>query len=960
MAQRTWKWVLVALLVLPVPAMAQGEQTGVLTGRVTTAADGEALPGASVTASSAALQGTRATTTDVNGVYLLRALPPGEYHVTIELPGVARAERVVRVPLGATMKLDESLALSVATTVEVTAEAVSPLGRQPDRHLLETDTRLMPVGRTPFLMVDLSGGLTDNTPNAGQVTIAGAFAYDNVWLVNGVDVNDNVLGRANDLYIEEAIEEVQVLGSSISAEFGRFSGGVVNVITKSGSDRFSGGLRSNVTNPAWSDETPFESTARTSKAAKVYEGVVGGPILRSRLWFFGAGRSERSEVQGALPQTGLPLTTKTMNRRYELKLTATLKPGRTLRGSFINNDLNTEQASLPFTIDPRAYVYPHTPNTLAVTNYQDVIGSRLLVTAQYSQKRWGVRDQGNTSLDVHDSPFLTRTGGQFHYNAPYFDSTDPEDRNNRQLTGSASYFASSPAFGSHDLKAGIEHFTSTRVGGNSQTSTGYVFQSNFVVGADGRPVVDANGRLAPSFVPGTSRLQTWLPTRGAQIDIATTSLYLQDRITVGPHWGFNLGTRFEHVGSEATAVTGGIAANTLAPRLAAQYDVKGDGRTVFRTSYAHYAGKYHDVQFARNSNVGNADLYTLGYTGPAGQGLDFAPGFDPANYTTLVSGSFPRANVFFDDDLSSPLTKELTIGLDRRLSAAADLHATYVKRNASGFVDDFIGIESGKTTITQNGITFGTFDNIVWKNTDGPRRDYQAIDLQGSVRLGRHVRVWGDYTVQLENDGNFEGEGANTPAVGSSFGDYSEMLVPARNFPTGRLDDFQRHRLRVWGAYNLNLKRAGTLDVAPVWRVNSGRSYSLMATGVPLSSIQAARNPGYAGNPTQTLFFGERGSESFKGFALFDLAIHYGVPVWRSVSPWIKLEVLNALNNQKLISWDTTVTADNSGPKDENGLPLNYIKGARFGQATRTADFPRPRPGLDGGRTFVVMFGARF
>ena len=69
---------------------------------------------------------------------------------------------------------------------------------------------------------------------------------------------------------------------------------------------------------------------------------------------------------------------------------------------------------------------------------------------------------------------------------------------------------------------------------------------------------------------------------------------------------------------------------------------------------------------------------------------------------------------------------------------------------------------------------------------------------------------------------------------------------------------------------------------------------------------------------------------------------------------------LNVLNNQKLISWDTTVTADNTGPRDENGLPLTYISAARFGQATRTSDYPRPRPGLDGGRTFLVSMGVRF
>jgi len=74
----------------------------------------------------------------------------------------------------------------------------------------------------------------------------------------------------------------------------------------------------------------------------------------------------------------------------------------------------------------------------------------------------------------------------------------------------------------------------------------------------------------------------------------------------------------------------------------------------------------------------------------------------------------------------------------------------------------------------------------------------------------------------------------------------------------------------------------------------------------------------------------------------------------------VKLEVLNALNNDTLISWDTTVTADLKGPLDQYGLPLNYIKGPNFGNATATTNYPRPRPGLDGGRTYIAAFGGRF
>ena len=124
--------------------------------------------------------------------------------------------------------------------------------------------------------------------------------------------------------------------------------------------------------------------------------------------------------------------------------------------------------------------------------------------------------------------------------------------------------------------------------------------------------------------------------------------------------------------------------------------------------------------------------------------------------------------------------------------------------------------------------------------------------------------------------------------------------------------------------------------------------------------MQAARNPGYAGAPTQQVFFGERGSQSFKGFALLDLAVTYAVPVWRSAQPWIKFESFNVLNNQKLIAWDTTITADAASPRDEFGLPTGYVQGPRFGQGTSNAHYPTPRAGLDGGRMFDVAVGFRF
>ena len=104
------------------------------------------------------------------------------------------------------------------------------------------------------------------------------------------------------------------------------------------------------------------------------------------------------------------------------------------------------------------------PNDLFVANYNGVLSSNLFVEAQFSQKKLGFRGTGGTSTDILDSPFMSlglagMPAGR-HYNAPYFDSNDPEDRNNRQYTAALSYFLSSGKLGRHDIKVGGENFTS--------------------------------------------------------------------------------------------------------------------------------------------------------------------------------------------------------------------------------------------------------------------------------------------------------------------------------------------------------------------------------------------------------------------------------------------------------------------------------------------------------------------
>ncbi len=942
-------------------ALAQGRQTGTIRG-VALDAQGLALPGVTVTVSSASLQGTRTAVTGANGDYELVGLPPGEYSVVFFLDGFEDVARTAVVSLGGRVGVNAVLApAGVTETVNVLGVVPTPIATiENSSNMTDDEVNALPVGRSLFGIAAIQPELTTNTPNNGQVTINGAFAYDNVFLVDGVDINDNLFGTANSLFIEDAIEETQVLTSGISAEYGRFSGGVVNAITKSGGNTFSGSVRANLWKPTWTARNPYEVENEVPQEGDIadnvtYETTLGGPIALDRLWFFGANRIQRRSSTESFDQTGISYNETSRNDRYQLKLTGTLTPGQTLSGSYMRSPTARMGPTFGFSIDPTSITESKRPNDLVVATYRGAIGSSLAAEVQYSQKRFGFRGSGGTSTDIYDSPFITLTQELGHYNAPYFDATDPEDRNNRQVTGNVTWFASSPTFGSHSVKAGFERYTSTNTGGNSQSSTGYVFDADYAVGPDGAPLLGADGRLIPVFVQFDSLLENWLAVRGARIDINTTSFFANDTWALDDHLSFNLGVRGETVDSEATGGIQTVDTSALVPRLGVAYDPAGDGRLALQATYSHYSGKYSEAQFAQTTNVGNPSLLYGVYVGPSGQGRDFAPAFDPGNYVTVL-GLFPTRNVFNDPNLRSPLTKELTLSAGGAVGTRGHLKLTFIKRSTGGVIEDFQDLTTGSTEIVEDGESYGTFVNQVLRNTDELERRYDALALDTRVQVTRNFLLDGSWTVQLGNKGNFEGEGSNTPGSASNAFDWPEVTPATRYFPYGRLNDYQKHKLRLWGIYNLGLGWAGRLDIGGMWRYDSGLTYSLASGSVPLTPEQEMilDELGYASTPSsRTIFYSGRGSEDFDGYTRLDLSAQWELPIWRTARPWLKFEMYNALNNDKLLEWNTTVRPDFDGPLDELGLPTTYTEGSRFGAATSALDYPN-------GRTYRVALGFRF
>lgn len=964
-----------AVLFCSVAAMlgAQGVQTGTVRGAVQDE-QGLAVPGVTVSVTSPALQGPRVDTSDATGSFVFPNLPPGPYTVTFELSGFATVTQNTNVPLGGIIQQNVTMRTAGLTeTVQVVAESPAPIATPVvGINMKHEEIELLATPRTLQGIATLSPGLSENSPNGGQLVINGAFAFDNVFMINGVDVNDNLFANPQNLFIEDAIEETQVLTSGISAEYGRFGGGVVNAITKSGGNRFSGSGRVNFQNPSWTQETPFEVTSKITRPdllQEIYEGTFGGPIARDKLWFFTAGRYAGVENPQTVREAGVQVIQADTNKRGELKLTGTVKRNHTIQGGYLNNAREVTDTSGIFSLvgDPRSLITRSLPNEYYFTNYHGILGGGTLLEGQYSQRHFEFKgDGGPASTNILDSPFFSNSLGLV-YNAPYFCACDPEQRNNKQITAALTNFWTGR--GTHTTKAGYEFFRSQRTGGNSQSGTQYVFNTDWLTDAAGKQVRDSSGRLIPVFVPGESSIDFYPATIGATLNIDNNSLYVQDHWAINTHWSADIGARFERVKALSTGDILSVENNRIVPRLGSAYDIKGNGSHLVHFTYGQYSGRYNEAQVGGNSPVGNpADIFSL-YQGPAGVGLNFTPGLTVANYPVNpdnASVTVPTANVFTDPGMKSPLIHEFTTSYGANVANGRGYaEIAYVFRKTTSMIEDFITRADGTTVVQAFGIDAGEVSNRAYRNTADAHREYQGMVFQSRYTPSARWTVQGQYTLQLKNEGNYEGEGTNTPGATSRIGDYPEAYTPEaeRFYPDGNLQGFQRHRMRAWTIYNIGMGGAGDLSVSGLWRFDSGAVYSMRALSQPLTATQRTilRNAGYPDAPgSSTLYFGERGAQEFPSYALVDFDLSYNIPVGGSVRPWVKFDIYNLFNNQKLIQFNTTVRPDPNSPLDALGYRTGFVQGAQFGTGTANTHYPSWSGGNTGGRTMRVALGLRF
>ena len=434
-----------AAAVLMSSAAAAQTTTGTISGRIVDS-QGLALPGVTVTVAGPNLQGTLTVVSTDNGDYTIPRVPPGTYTVTFELSGFQRQEKPATIALSQALTLNTALGpASLTETVDVRpgdgeilthTAAVATNFKQ---ELMAT----LPTTRDINAVVLKAPGVHPSGPN-GSYSIAGSMSFESLYLVNGVNVNENLRGQANNLYIEDAVQETMVATDGISAEYGRFSGGVVNVVTKSGGNRFSGSFRDSLFNDDWrakvtgNDDHPFLTDTKVDRVISQYQYVLGGPIVRDSLWFFTAGRIRNAPVgRNTVTPLNIPYTFEDKSQRYEGKMTYSLTGNHRFDGTYtkVNQTEANGTFSTATSMDLRSLYTRELPQNLFTVGYSGVITPSLFVEGRYSARHFSFIGSGATSTDLIDGTLLIDSArGNLRYWSPTFCGVcDPEKRDNEEV-----------------------------------------------------------------------------------------------------------------------------------------------------------------------------------------------------------------------------------------------------------------------------------------------------------------------------------------------------------------------------------------------------------------------------------------------------------------------------------------------------------------------------------------------
>ena len=316
--------VLAVVCALLLPASALAQQRGSISGKVVDP-DGLALPGATVTVKEQSTGITRTATTASTGAYTVPNLDPGTYTVTVAMPGFSSVTRKDQ-PLiaGAQVVLElkvGGVGLSESVTVEGQAPLVETTKSAVGGALSKSEIEDVPSNFRNFTaLTQLIPGMTPNPAassfEGGQVVANGTPAQSNVYLLDGAYNNDDRLGGSQGTQVRlvlDNIGEYQVLSNSYSAEYGGGAGAVINMVSRGGTNDFSGRVYTYFRDDTFNARGHFlpDGAPKPEERTLQYGAGFGGPIVKNRAHFYLTVERDEEDIAGQklFPPAAAPLAT---------------------------------------------------------------------------------------------------------------------------------------------------------------------------------------------------------------------------------------------------------------------------------------------------------------------------------------------------------------------------------------------------------------------------------------------------------------------------------------------------------------------------------------------------------------------------------------------------------------------------------------------------------------------------
>jgi len=979
--------------------------TGTISGHVSDS-QGLALPGVTVTVASPNLQGIRSTVTSEIGDYVVTLLPSGTYTLTFELSGFQKQEKRILLAPTQTLPVDAELgpaALTEQVTVVGTPAHVFTHTAQVATNLDQELIATLPTNRDLNAAV-LQAPAVHATGPSGAYSIAGSNSFESLFMVNGVAITENLRGTPYTLYIEDAIQETTVAVGGVSAEYGRFSGGVVNLVTKSGGNIFSGSFRDSYNNDKWRTLTPFEQTTiaadpnhkelRINKTVPAYEYTFGGPVAKDRLWFFTAGRLQNQAQGRTLNFTNLPYTYNDKTQRYEGKGTLTVSANHRVQANFLK--IRETEENYTFNInasmDERSLGDRKDPQNLYTLAYSGVLTPRFFLEARYSARDFNFINSGAKSTDrIEGTLLLDQSRNSSRYWADTFCGIcTPEQRNNKEAFVKGSFFLSTKGTGTHTMVFGYDNFDDIRNANNHQSGSDFRIYgtSSYIVG----------GTVIPKFIGDDTTLIQYnpIPSLSEGSNFRTHSLFYNDSWRVGSHLTANLGVRWDknHGLDQSGALVTKDAA--FSPRVGVIWDPTGEGAWAVTGSFAKYVAAISNSIADKSSSAGNPQTYIYYYRGPdinatgpttpTPDALRALFSWYDANKNNLVleeNPDIPGLTPQIGPGLHSPFSYEYSTGVSRQFSRAS-LRADVTYRKYKDFYASIINGSTGKVTNS-----FGqSFDLALIDNTDALKRQYSGLTTQGEYRLNGSSQIGGQYTLS-HAWGNFEGENVGSGPLAASMTEYPEYKQASWNFPEGDLKIDQRHRARLYATYGIPKVRG--LIVSALETLESGAPYGASNLNTTGNFNGVNPRPWVSGAPTYVnppsgantiYFYTARDAFRTEAQKRTDLAINYtrgvpGVPRVSTLQFFAQAQVINLFNEFQLCGCggtvfqnggattqtriDTTTLTPVNTPRFATFNPftttpvqgVNWDYGANFGKALNRLAYTSPRQ-------FRFSFGIRF